>query len=67
MSSVHNETTITLDEAEKEILVKAIELCESIASDCDSNSDLYVDAEVVFSCIHANYSQGKLPTVIYID
>lgn len=61
--NVNSEITVSLTEQEKEILAKAIELCEMIATDCNDNSDLWIDADTVFTCIRSNYKEGKLPTV----
>lgn len=66
--NVNGEITVSLTEKEKEILVKAIELCEAIATDCNNSSLLFwTDADEVFSCFRASYKDGKLPTVNTID
>jgi hypothetical protein len=61
--NVNSEITVSLTDKDKEILIKAIELCEAIATDCNDNSDLWIDADTVFTCIRSNYKEGKLPTV----
>ena len=66
MSSVWNETTVTLTEEEKVLLKSAIEKCTDIAKDCNNNSDLFVDASTIFSCIYDSYKNGELPSVIPI-
>ena len=65
MSSVYRDTTVTLDEAEKNLLKQAIVLCENIARDCN-NEDMFVDASTIFSNVYDNYKNGELPTVIHI-
>lgn len=62
--NVNSEITVSLTDKDKEILVKAIELCEAIATDCNDNVDLlWIDADMVFTCLRSNYKDGKLPTV----
>ena len=61
--NVNSEVTVSLTDKDKEILVKAIELCEAIATDCNCNTDLWIDADMVFACLRSNYKDGKLPTV----
>ena len=61
--NVNNEITVSLTEKDKEILAKGIELCERIAIECNCNTDIWVDADMVFTCIRSNYKDGKLPTV----
>ena len=63
--NVNSEITVSLTDKDKEILIKAIELCEAIAADCDS--ELWIDADTVFTCIRSNYKDGKLPTVNTIE
>ncbi len=65
--NVNSEITVSLTDKDKEILIKAIELCEAIAADCDCNTDMWIDADMVFTCIRSNYKDGKLPTVNTID
>lgn len=61
--NVNSEITVSLTEKDKEILIKAIELCEAIATDCNCNTDMWIDADMAFTCIRSNYKDGKLPTV----
>ena len=65
MSSVSRDTTVTLREDEKELLIAAIKKCEEIASDCN-DEDLFVDASSIFACINDSYKNGELPTTINI-
>lgn len=65
MSSVYKEITVTLTEEEKEKLKSAIEICQTIASDCN-DEDMFVDASSIFACIYDNYKNKELPTVIQI-
>jgi hypothetical protein len=65
--NVNSEITVSLTDKDKEVLIKAIELCEEIATDCNDNSDLWIDADMVFTCLRSNYKDGKLPTVNIID
>jgi len=65
MSSVYKEITVTLTEEEKEKLKSAIEICRTIASDCN-DADMFVDASSIFANIYDNYKNGELPTVIQI-
>lgn len=61
--NVNSEVTVSLTEEEKEILAKSFELCEMIATECNCNTDLWIDADTVFTCLRSNYKDGKLPTV----
>ena len=65
MSSVNTETTVTFTEEEKKILKDAIELCKSIASDCN-DGDMFIDASNVFYCVYESYKDGEIPTVVHI-
>ena len=65
MSSVSRDTTVTLTEEERELLITAIQKCEEIARDCN-DEDLFVDASNIFACIYDSYRNGELPTVINI-
>lgn len=65
MSSVYKEITLTLTEDEKKILKPAIELCKTIASDCN-DEDMFVDASTIFSCIYDNYKNGEISTSIQV-
>lgn len=65
MSSVYRETTVTLTDEEKKLLVSAIEKCKEIADDCN-NEDLFVDASTIFYCMYESYKNGELPTVVNI-
>ena len=65
MSSVYRDTTVTLNDEEKNILVQAIKICEQIARDCN-DEDMFVDASTVFANVYDNYKNCELPTVIHI-
>lgn len=65
MSNIYRDTIVTLADDEKNILERAIKVCEQIASDCN-NEDLFVDASTVFSNIYDNYKNGELPKTIHI-
>ena len=65
MSNVYRDTTVTLDEAEKNLLKQAIMLCEQIARDCN-DEDMFVDASSIFANVYDNYKNGELPTIIHI-
>ncbi len=66
MSSVYRDTTVTLNEEEKNIMEQAIKICEQIARDCN-NEDMFVDASSIFANIYDNYKNGELPKVIYVQ
>lgn len=65
MSSVYRDTTVTLTDEEKNILVQAIKVCKQIASDCN-DEDMFVNATTIFANVYDSYKNGELPTVIYI-
>jgi len=65
MSSVYRDTTVTLTDEEKNILVQAIKVCEQIARDCN-DTDMFVDASTIFANVYDNYKNRELPTVIHI-
>lgn len=66
MANVNNDVTVTLSQEEKELLIKAIQTCDQIAKNCNYNSDMFIDAGVVFAEIHDEYRNGELPTVIHL-
>ena len=65
MSSVYRDTTVTLNDEEKNILEQAIKVCEQIARDCN-DEDMFVDASTIFGNAYENYKNGKLPKTIHI-
>ena len=65
MSSVYRDTTVTLNDEEKNILVQAIKVCEQIARDCN-DEDMFVDAITIFGNAYENYKNGELPKTIHI-
>lgn len=66
MANVNNDVTVTLSQEDKELLIKAIKICEQIAKDCNYNSDMFIDAEIVFAEIFEQYKNDELPTVIHL-
>ena len=66
MANVNNDVTVTLSQEDKELLIKAIKTCEQIAEDCNYNSDMFIDAGIVFAEIYDEYKNGELPTVIHL-
>ena len=66
MANVNNDVTVTLSQEEKELLIKAIKTCDQIAKNCNYNSDMFIDAGVVFAEIYDEYRNGELPTVIHL-
>lgn len=66
MVNVNNDVTVTLSQEDKELLIKAIKTCEQIAKDCNYNSDLFIDAGIVFAEIRDEYRNDELPTVIHL-
>ncbi len=66
MANVNNDVTVTLSQEDKELLIKAINNCEQIARDCNYNSDMFIDAGMVFTQIYDEYKNGELPTVIHL-
>lgn len=65
MSSVYRDTTVTLNDEEKNILVQAIKICEQIARDCN-DEDMFVDASTIFANAYDNYKNEELPKTIHI-
>ena len=65
MSSVYRDTTVTLIDEEKNILERAIKVCEQIARDCN-DEDMFVDASTIFGNAYENYKNGELPKTIHI-
>lgn len=64
MARVNTDTTIILSEEEREILTKAVEICEQISNDIRYSIDF------VFFEIASNYNENnsnKLPLYIYLD
>lgn len=64
MARVNTDTTIILSEEEREILTKAVEICEQISDDIKYSVDF------VFFEIASNYNENnsnKLPLYIYLD
>lgn len=66
MANVNNDVTVTLSQEDKELLIKAIEMCKHIAKDCNYNCDMFIDAEIVFAEIFNEYKNDELPTVIHL-
>ncbi len=66
MANVDNDVTVTLSQEEKELLIKAINLCEQIARNCNYNCDMFIDADSVFAEIDDQYRNGELPRVIHL-
>jgi hypothetical protein len=66
MANVNNDVTVTLSQEDKELLIKAIKMCDQIAKDCNYNSDMFIDAGIVFAEISDEYKNGELPTVIHL-
>lgn len=66
MANVNSDVTVTLSQADKELLIKAIKTCEQIANDCNYNSDMFIDAGTVFAEIYDEYKNDELPTVIHL-
>ena len=66
MANVNNDVTVTLSQEDKELLIKAIKVCNQIAKDCNYNSDMFIDAEIVFAEIFNEYKNDELPTVIHL-
>lgn len=66
MANIDNDVTVTLSQEEKELLIKAIKTCDHIAKNCNYNSDMFIDAGIVFSEIYDEYRNGELPTVIHL-
>ena len=65
MSNVYRDTTVTLNDEEKNILEQAIKVCEQIARDCN-DEDMFVDASMIFANIYDNYKNGELPKIIHV-
>lgn len=65
MSNVYRDTTVTLNDEEKNILEQAIKACEQIARDCN-DEDMFVDASTIFANIYDNYKNGELPKIIHV-
>lgn len=64
MARVNTNTTIILSEEEREILTKAVEICEQISD------DIRYSVDSVFFEIASNYNENnewKLPLYIYLD
>lgn len=59
MARVNNDITIMLSEEEKEILTKAIKICEQISD------DTMYSVGWIFSELVSDYESGKLHTYIY--
>lgn len=66
MANVNNDVTVVLSQAEKELLIKAIKTCDQIAKDCNYNSDMFIDAGIVFAEIFEQYKNDELPSVIHL-
>ncbi len=66
MANVNNDVTVTLSQEDKELMIKAINLCEQIAKNCNYNCDMFIDAGTVFAEIHDEYRNGELPRVIHL-
>lgn len=66
MANVDNDVTVTLSQEEKELLIKAINLCEQIAKNCNYNCDMFIDAGTVYAEIYDQYRNGELPRVIHL-
>lgn len=66
MANVNNDVTVVLSQAEKELLIKAIKTCDKIAKDCNYNSDMFIDAGIVFAEIFEQYKNDELPSVIHL-
>ncbi len=66
MANVNNDVTVTLSKEDKELLIKAIKICEQVAKDCNYNSDMFIDAGMVFAEIYEVYENDELPTVIHL-
>ena len=66
MANINNDVTVTLSQEEKELLIKAIKVCKQIAMDCNCNSDMFIDADIVFAEINESYRNDELPTVIHL-
>jgi hypothetical protein len=64
MARINTDTTIILTEEEREILTKAVEICEQISDEIRYSIDF------VFFEIASNYNEDnshKLPLYIYLD
>lgn len=66
MANVNNDVTVILSQEDKELLIKAIKMCDQIAADCNYNSDMFTDAGTVFAEICDEYRNDELPTVIHL-
>jgi hypothetical protein len=66
MANVNIDVTVTLSQAEKELLINAIKKCEQIAKNCNYNCELFIDAGTVFAEIYEEYKNDELPTVIHL-
>jgi hypothetical protein len=66
MANVNNDVSVTLSQEDKELLIKAIKTCAQIAKDCNYNSDMFIDAGIVFSEIYETYKNDEIPTVIHL-
>lgn len=64
--NVNNEVTLNLSQDEKELLIKVIKLCKQIASNCNCNTDMFMDADIVFAEIYEAYFNDSLPSVIHL-
>ena len=61
MARVNTDTTVILSEEEREILTKAVEICEQISNDTNYSVGF------VLSEIASVYNGDKLPMYIYFD
>lgn len=66
MANVNDDVTVILSQEDKELLIKAIKICDQIAADCNYNCDMFIDAGTVFAEIYDEYRNGELPTVIHL-
>lgn len=66
MANVNNDVKVILSQADKELLIKAINTCKNIAEDCNYNCDMFIDAGIVFAEIYDEYKNGELPTIIHL-
>jgi len=66
MANVNNDVTVTLSQEDKELLIKAIKICEQVAKNCNYNCDMFIDAGTVFAEVYDEYKNDELPTVIHL-
>ena len=68
MASIDSDVVVRLTPDEKMLIEMAIKKIEEIGDNIRCDTDLFVDADSIFSCINEAYRQNdkKLPTVIHI-